>query len=297
MATWDAHTALIGSPKVTAISDAAFRLWVAGNCYAMDHLTDGFIPTHAVMALPVRVTKKLITELLTSHVEGKGPLWHIVRGGYQVHDWTDWNTPAKEIRDQRDHMRQRQRRYRQQRRAHQEKSQETSRVTGRETQRETRRGPPRETRRVSHATSDLGLDRGLGRGLGRDNPSEDPSSEKGREGGTRPRSGPLIARRKGWCAWEGAALSVHSRLHEDLRGRLELAGMDRQTADRELFAWYGATEEAWRGQDIGEDLFDFWRKRFREWRGVTATKSDEEIARERRRAKLQAEGNAKGARR
>jgi hypothetical protein len=119
-------------------------------------------------------------------------------------------------------------------------------------------------------------------------PSEDPTSEKGRTPSARARPGPLIARRKGWCAWEGAALSVHSRLHEEFRGRLELAGMDRETADRELFGWYGATEDAWRGQDIGEDLFEFWRKRFKEWRGTTPTKSNEELARERRRTELQA---------
>lgn len=83
--------------KLLALTDAAWRMWGCGLIYCQNKLTDGFIPEHAINTFGVRAPnkKKVAAELCSSLVSGKGPLWHKVEGGYQVHDYLDWN-PSKD---------------------------------------------------------------------------------------------------------------------------------------------------------------------------------------------------------
>jgi len=96
--------------KVWNLSDAAFRLYVSGNCYAAKKLTDGHIPASRIAALVpnLRKPKDVVAELVIAR------LWHetsktcsrclIVReekrvvappprGGYMIHDYLGYNPP------------------------------------------------------------------------------------------------------------------------------------------------------------------------------------------------------------
>jgi hypothetical protein len=68
--------------------------------------------------------------------------------------------------------------------------------------------------------------------------------------------------------WESAiGIDVNQKLHREFVAKL--ANVGEANADAVLLAWYAETEKAHHGVEIGEDAFEFWRKRFAEWRGVT----------------------------
>lgn len=85
--------------KLGALSDGAFRLWACGLIYCQANLTDGFIPDHAIATFGVRAKPlgKVALELTASLIPGKGPLWHAVPMGWQVHDYLDWNESRFEV--------------------------------------------------------------------------------------------------------------------------------------------------------------------------------------------------------
>jgi len=88
-----------GDAKLLALSDAAHRMYTCGLVYVNKHLTDGFIPDHAIETFGVRAKnkRKVAEELCTVLVPGKSSLWHRVEGGYQVHDHRDWNDTREAI--------------------------------------------------------------------------------------------------------------------------------------------------------------------------------------------------------
>ena len=92
-------------PKVDALSDAAFRLLMAGSLYCARKLTDGFIPHAKARRLTVTGGDAVAAELVraglwhdlgtgchspecikerTCHAEGR-------EGHYVVHDYLQWN--------------------------------------------------------------------------------------------------------------------------------------------------------------------------------------------------------------
>lgn len=88
-----------GNAKLLALSDSAYRMWACGLIYCQANLTDGFIPGHAIHSFGVRAYDKpaVVKQLCARLVPGKSPLWHKVRGGYQVHDYLDWNDARDKI--------------------------------------------------------------------------------------------------------------------------------------------------------------------------------------------------------
>lgn len=96
-------------PKLLALSNGAWRLFFAGNAYANDALSDGFIPDYVVATFGLRSdrrpaepaspadVRRWIDELLAVLVVGKGPLWHRAPGGFMVHDYFDWNDTREVI--------------------------------------------------------------------------------------------------------------------------------------------------------------------------------------------------------
>lgn len=72
-------------PKVDALSAGAFRLHVSGLCYCAMNLTDGFIETRRVTRLMPEYDKAYLCELL------EAAMWIERPGGYDVHDYLDWN--------------------------------------------------------------------------------------------------------------------------------------------------------------------------------------------------------------
>ncbi len=77
--------------KVAGLSDAAFRLHVAGILYCSRHLTDGFIDGIEVPRLVRRFRKAALTELV------EAGLWRDqAELGFVIHDYLDWN-PSRDV--------------------------------------------------------------------------------------------------------------------------------------------------------------------------------------------------------
>jgi hypothetical protein len=96
-------------PKIAALSDAAFRLWVAGNDYCDEQLTNGVILKSALAARTVaaRCTPKLIEELTRVLPPYQHPLWEDQGDHYQVHDYLDWNDSREVVQANRAKVRRR----------------------------------------------------------------------------------------------------------------------------------------------------------------------------------------------
>jgi hypothetical protein len=84
-------------PKVDGLSDGAFRLQVAGICYAHRHLTDGIIPADKVSRLVPRFKRGYVDELVRRMV------WVELDGGsaYAIHDFLDWNDSREKVEEYR----------------------------------------------------------------------------------------------------------------------------------------------------------------------------------------------------
>lgn len=82
-------------PKVAQLTDAAFRLQIHALCYCARNLTDGFIPTAVAVRLHERA-KRIIPELATAGI------WHAVDGGYQIHDYDQYQESRATVMQRRD---------------------------------------------------------------------------------------------------------------------------------------------------------------------------------------------------
>lgn len=87
--------------KLNALSAPAFRLWVRGLVWCQKNLSDGFIPEREIPRLTAETRErdrpKLIAELCATLVPGKGALWVQVDGGYQMHDFLEWNDSRDKV--------------------------------------------------------------------------------------------------------------------------------------------------------------------------------------------------------
>ena len=88
-----------GHPKVTAAGPQAGWLFVAGLCYAGQHLTDGFIPSSA---LPLIYGTKRLAERLVS-----AGMWETAEGGYIIHDYLVYQPTKAKVLAERDAAKQR----------------------------------------------------------------------------------------------------------------------------------------------------------------------------------------------
>lgn len=79
--------------KIERSSDRAFRLWVAGICFASRAKSDGFIPISKVLNLTNSATEKTVAELVNSG------LFERVDGGYLVHNYLRYNPSSQRIRE------------------------------------------------------------------------------------------------------------------------------------------------------------------------------------------------------
>lgn len=101
MAYAQIHTQAFRHPKVAALSDAAFRLWVAGLAHCQELLTDGLIHVSVLHSLGVRYHGRLVQELATAD------LWEPLedRTGWRVHDYLAWNDSKENIEKRRERWR------------------------------------------------------------------------------------------------------------------------------------------------------------------------------------------------
>jgi len=111
------HDQANANAKLLALSDSAWRMWGCGLIYCQCNLTDGFIPEHAIHTFGVRAKSKeaVAKELCAQLVPGKGPLWRRVDGGFQVHDYLDWNDSRDDVLAGRQRARERLTKHRSQR--------------------------------------------------------------------------------------------------------------------------------------------------------------------------------------
>lgn len=85
-------------PKVLAAGRDARDLYVAGLAYAAKHLTDGVIPEGAVATLAVMAGAEVDGPAAAARLVEVG-LWEEGAGGYQVHDYHDYNPSGAEVRE------------------------------------------------------------------------------------------------------------------------------------------------------------------------------------------------------
>jgi hypothetical protein len=78
-------------PKVLATEPAALGLWVVAGAWSSANLLDGFVPDQALPRL-LPGSEMLAEKLVTAG------LWRRIRGGYQFHDWTDYNPTGDEVK-------------------------------------------------------------------------------------------------------------------------------------------------------------------------------------------------------
>src|SRR5262245_26260420 len=85
------------NPKILAVGLAAAGLYAAALSYAARKLTDGFLPEVAVWMLTSGEEDGAeLPKFLVSH-----GLWTVVPGGYQIHDFLEYNPPASKVKSDR----------------------------------------------------------------------------------------------------------------------------------------------------------------------------------------------------
>ena len=84
-------------PRISPLSDKAFRLHVAGICHAARKLTDGHIsPTDARILLALTKTRRRhIDELLDAGV------WTENGNGWVIRDYLDYNPSSETVKERR----------------------------------------------------------------------------------------------------------------------------------------------------------------------------------------------------
>lgn len=91
-------------PKALAAGNAALGLWTRCGAYSSRYLLDGFVPDGVARA---KGTRAEIGRLIAAG------LWHPVEGGYQMHDFHDWNPTSEQVKAERARNAERQHRHRQ----------------------------------------------------------------------------------------------------------------------------------------------------------------------------------------
>lgn len=211
--------------KFVTAGPAPSWLWLCGLAYCQEGLTDGFIPAEALPYLGVKNARQLATHLVRAR------LWDVVEGGWRVHDYLKHNKSAVTINT----------------------IKETKQAAG-------KAGgiASGEARREASASST----QKHGASSGGEPPGEPSSVQLSSATATATASAqPLIQRRRGYAAWEGAkGIYVPQRKHTDF-----IALRNHPNAEAELLAWYSQTVENWPdNQSPGADMLAFWTARFNE---------------------------------
>ena len=92
------------TPKILAAGQAAAWLYVAGLCYAAQHLTDGEIPNSSLAGLG-QYTRARARKLSDRLVEVG--LWEKNGTGYTIHDYLAYNPSRSSVEEKREAARER----------------------------------------------------------------------------------------------------------------------------------------------------------------------------------------------
>ncbi len=115
-------------PKVQGLSDPAFRLHMAAMGHCAEYATDGRVKSHVIATLTAHPDKAA----LVKEVVDAG-LWEEMVGGWEIHDFLQYNPSAEQLKTRRKEWRDRQ-----------------------ERRRESRRDTPRDSERESRSDSGTG---------------------------------------------------------------------------------------------------------------------------------------------
>lgn len=92
-------------PKSFDAPDCAVALWVRAGTWSARNLTEGFVPSAMLARLcgdPIPAARDLV----------RRGLWHRTSGGYQFHDWTDYQPTKAQVEEERKKNAERQKRWR-----------------------------------------------------------------------------------------------------------------------------------------------------------------------------------------
>lgn len=229
----------------------ALALYIAADCYCAEHLTDGALTAEAIGAMSFLVRQPhAIAEALVAV-----KLFERNGNGYRIHDYHDYNPTAATVKDKlaRDRARKK-----------------DSTQIPRGIQADSTQIPERSRAGAGAHPLD-----GTGSSSGRVLDSEGGAGEttppairqaltgSGVMGGTLPRE----HLRHAFCG----RVCVPEQLHGEFVR--QWGGTD---ADRQVRAFYAAVDDAWStgafaDTPIGDDAWKFWRARFGERHGTTAT--------------------------
>lgn len=92
-------------PKTAWLSDAAVALWTRAGSHCAAYLTDGFVDDDTVRRLGGK--PRAVEQLLTVKTPHTSPLWFRVEGGYQFHDWDQYQPTSAEVKENRRKARER----------------------------------------------------------------------------------------------------------------------------------------------------------------------------------------------
>jgi hypothetical protein len=90
-------------PKVIALSDTAFRLYIEALCYSNRQLTDGFIP----MAVYTKLSRNDEADYLI-----EAGLWVDTENGYAIRSYTEYQPSREKVEEKREQAKERLRKYR-----------------------------------------------------------------------------------------------------------------------------------------------------------------------------------------
>jgi len=93
-------------PKISGLSDGAFRLWVQALAHCQNFLTDGVVVPVALKGLPAYTAKRR-TELVAAGLWNNAP-----DAGILVHDYLQWNESREQVVAAREREKDRKRKWR-----------------------------------------------------------------------------------------------------------------------------------------------------------------------------------------
>lgn len=141
--------------KVALLSDRAFRLYVSALCWCSENLTEGTILDRELTVITrIRGLKAAATDL------EKAGLWDRIEGGWQVHDYLEYNPDRAKVQAEREANAARQKAFRDRKKAEREAQRNGVTPDGQEPQKRTSATPTRhdddttthESRAQNHAS-------------------------------------------------------------------------------------------------------------------------------------------------
>jgi hypothetical protein len=93
MAWVKVETRFIDHPKVVRVGAVGEALWLRGLCYSGEHMTDGFIPDNYIRRMG-DIDGNAVADVLVA-----SELWDRVDGGYQIHDYLEWQSSREHIEE------------------------------------------------------------------------------------------------------------------------------------------------------------------------------------------------------